>query len=150
MKGTVLYGPGDIRFEDPDDPKIAAPTYAVIRMAATCVCGSDLWPYRQGAGFRAKLCRATSGKRRFRTGPALHVHGLAASAEVGWSYAARVLRSRSPEQEGVKDRQGWMVWHAAFGSKYSGTTQRAQSFHCRENRIRRCGEVGTKPNHFPA
>ena len=46
MRGTVLYGPGDIRFEDRDDPKIIEPADAVIRMAATCVCGSDLWPYR--------------------------------------------------------------------------------------------------------
>jgi threonine dehydrogenase-like Zn-dependent dehydrogenase len=46
MKGTVLYGPGDIRFEDREDPKIVEPTDAVIRMAVTCVCGSDLWPYR--------------------------------------------------------------------------------------------------------
>jgi threonine dehydrogenase-like Zn-dependent dehydrogenase len=46
MRGTVLYGPGDIRFEDCETPKIIEPTDAVIRMAATCVCGSDLWPYR--------------------------------------------------------------------------------------------------------
>lgn len=46
MRGAVLYGPGDIRFEDREDPKIIEPTDAVIRMAATCVCGSDLWPYR--------------------------------------------------------------------------------------------------------
>src|SRR3954451_20307842 len=46
MKGTVLYGPRDIRFEDLETPKVEAPTDAVIRIAATCVCGSDLWPYR--------------------------------------------------------------------------------------------------------
>src|SRR5436305_1060104 len=46
MRGTVLYGPGDIRFEDRETPRIEAPTDAVIRIAATCVCGSDLWPYR--------------------------------------------------------------------------------------------------------
>ena len=46
MKGTVLYGPGDIRFEDRDDPGIQEPTDAILRLAATCVCGSDLWPYR--------------------------------------------------------------------------------------------------------
>src|SRR6059058_4325603 len=46
MRGAVLYGPGDVRFEDRDDPKIVAPTDAIIRIAATCVCGSDLWPYR--------------------------------------------------------------------------------------------------------
>ena len=46
MKGTLLYGPGDIRFEEVPEPKIEKPTDAVIRIAATCVCGSDLWPYR--------------------------------------------------------------------------------------------------------
>jgi len=46
MKGTMLYGPGDIRFENVPDPKIEEPTDAIIRIAATCVCGSDLWPYR--------------------------------------------------------------------------------------------------------
>src|SRR6516165_4631697 len=46
MKGTVLYGPGDVRFENRETPKIVEPTDAVIRIAATCVCGSDLWPYR--------------------------------------------------------------------------------------------------------
>src|SRR6516164_2643322 len=46
MKGTVLYGSGDVRFEDCETPKIIEATDAVIRMTATCVCGSDLWPYR--------------------------------------------------------------------------------------------------------
>ncbi len=46
MRGTVLYRPGDIRFEDCETPKIVEPTDAVIRIAVTCVCGSDLWPYR--------------------------------------------------------------------------------------------------------
>src|SRR5436309_873741 len=46
MRGTMLYGPRDVRFEERDEPKIIKPTDAIIRMAATCVCGSDLWPYR--------------------------------------------------------------------------------------------------------
>jgi threonine dehydrogenase-like Zn-dependent dehydrogenase len=46
MRGAVLYGPRDVRFEERDDPKIIKPTDAVIRIAAACVCGSDLWPYR--------------------------------------------------------------------------------------------------------
>ena len=46
MRGTMLYGPHDIRFEERDEPKIVEPTDVIIRMAATCVCGSDLWPYR--------------------------------------------------------------------------------------------------------
>ena len=46
MRGAVLYSAGDLRFEERDAPTIIKPTDAVIRMAATCVCGSDLWPYR--------------------------------------------------------------------------------------------------------
>jgi threonine dehydrogenase-like Zn-dependent dehydrogenase len=46
MRGAVLHAPGDIRIEDRADPTIEKPTDAVIRLAATCVCGSDLWPYR--------------------------------------------------------------------------------------------------------
>jgi threonine dehydrogenase-like Zn-dependent dehydrogenase len=46
MRATVLYGPRDIRFEERETPRIVEPTDAVIRMAVTCVCGSDLWPYR--------------------------------------------------------------------------------------------------------
>lgn len=46
MRGTVLYGPGDIRFEDRETPRILQSTDAVLRIAVTCVCGSDLWPYR--------------------------------------------------------------------------------------------------------
>src|SRR5881275_3696706 len=46
MQGTMLYGPRDVRFEERPDPTIIEPTDAIIRMSATCVCGSDLWPYR--------------------------------------------------------------------------------------------------------
>ena len=46
MRGTVLYGPRDIRFEDREAPKIVGPTDAIVRISLTCVCGSDLWPYR--------------------------------------------------------------------------------------------------------
>ena len=46
MRGAVLYGPGDLRFEERDDPKIIEPTDAIITISGTCVCGSDLWPYR--------------------------------------------------------------------------------------------------------
>lgn len=46
MLGTILHAPRDIRFEERPDPTIVAPTDAVIRTVVTCVCGSDLWPYR--------------------------------------------------------------------------------------------------------
>jgi threonine dehydrogenase-like Zn-dependent dehydrogenase len=46
MRGAVLYGPRDVRFEERGVPAIIKPTDAIIRTSATCVCGSDLWPYR--------------------------------------------------------------------------------------------------------
>jgi threonine dehydrogenase-like Zn-dependent dehydrogenase len=46
MKGAVLYGPGDVRVEERPDPTIIEATDAILRLSATCVCGSDLWPYR--------------------------------------------------------------------------------------------------------
>ncbi|HIZ36963.1 MAG TPA: zinc-dependent alcohol dehydrogenase family protein [Candidatus Ruania gallistercoris] len=46
MRGVVMHGPGDVRVEEREDPQIEEPTDAVIRIAAACVCGSDLWPYR--------------------------------------------------------------------------------------------------------
>jgi threonine dehydrogenase-like Zn-dependent dehydrogenase len=42
MRGAVIYGPRDVRFEGRDDPTIIEPTDAIIRLSATCVCGSDL------------------------------------------------------------------------------------------------------------
>ncbi|MBB3524927.1 MULTISPECIES: zinc-dependent alcohol dehydrogenase family protein [Rhizobium] len=46
MLGTVLRAPGDIRCEEVAEPKIEKPTDAIIKLSASCVCGSDLWPYR--------------------------------------------------------------------------------------------------------
>ncbi|MCM4083134.1 zinc-dependent alcohol dehydrogenase family protein [Paractinoplanes hotanensis] len=46
MLGAVLHGPGDLRVQERKHPRILTPTDAVIRVTATCVCGSDLWPYR--------------------------------------------------------------------------------------------------------
>ncbi len=46
MRVAVLAAPGQVRVEERPEPKIQEPTDAVIRLAATCICGSDLWPYR--------------------------------------------------------------------------------------------------------
>src|SRR5919197_137922 len=46
MRGTVLYGRYDVRSEERHDPTIIETTDAIIRLPATCICGSDLWPYR--------------------------------------------------------------------------------------------------------
>src|SRR5215217_7082958 len=46
MRGAVIYAPRDVRLVERPDPMIIEPTDAIIRLSATCVCGSDLWPYR--------------------------------------------------------------------------------------------------------
>ena len=46
MQGAVIHGPRDVRAEELPMPEIVEPTDAIIRLSATCVCGSDLWSYR--------------------------------------------------------------------------------------------------------
>ncbi|MFK4850979.1 zinc-binding dehydrogenase [Microbacterium sp. ZW T6_19] len=46
MRGVVMHAPGDVRTEELDMPVIVEATDAIIRVTATCICGSDLWPYR--------------------------------------------------------------------------------------------------------
>ncbi len=46
MRAVVMHAPGDVRVEEIEAPVIVEPTDAIIRVTATCVCGSDLWPYR--------------------------------------------------------------------------------------------------------
>lgn len=46
MRATLLHGPGDVRVEQVPDPQVRRSHDAVVRVVATCVCGSDLWPYR--------------------------------------------------------------------------------------------------------
>ena len=46
MRATVLHRPRDIRCEEVAEPKIQFPTDAIVKPSATCICGSDLWPYR--------------------------------------------------------------------------------------------------------
>ncbi|MGO4689203.1 zinc-dependent alcohol dehydrogenase family protein [Glaciibacter sp. 2TAF33] len=46
MRGVIMYAPGDVRVEEREEPTILQPSDAIIRLTATCICGSDLWPYR--------------------------------------------------------------------------------------------------------
>lgn len=46
MRGVIMYAPGDVRVEDREMPSILEPTDAILRLSATCICGSDLWPFR--------------------------------------------------------------------------------------------------------
>ena len=46
MKATTIHGPFDVRLSEVPDPVIEAPTDAVVKIVAGCICGSDLWSYR--------------------------------------------------------------------------------------------------------
>ncbi|WP_454730235.1 zinc-binding dehydrogenase [Cellulosimicrobium protaetiae] len=46
MRATVIHAPYDVRVEQRDDPRLLAPTDAIVRVEVACVCGSDLWTYR--------------------------------------------------------------------------------------------------------
>jgi threonine dehydrogenase-like Zn-dependent dehydrogenase len=54
MKAAVLYGPRDLRVDEVPEPTVLTPTDAVVRITASCICGSDLWHYR---GFTDKRGR---------------------------------------------------------------------------------------------
>jgi threonine dehydrogenase-like Zn-dependent dehydrogenase len=42
MRATVIYGAGAVRVEKREKPTIQEPTNAIIKLAATCVCGSPV------------------------------------------------------------------------------------------------------------
>jgi threonine dehydrogenase-like Zn-dependent dehydrogenase len=46
MRQTVLYALRDVRVDEYAEPTILFPTDVIIQLSATCICGSDLWPYR--------------------------------------------------------------------------------------------------------
>jgi len=46
MRGAVMHAPGNVQVEEREDPKLLAPGDAILRLTATCICGSDLWPWR--------------------------------------------------------------------------------------------------------
>lgn len=46
MRAAVIHGAGDVRVEQVPDPVLSEPTDAIVRVGLTCICGSDLWPYR--------------------------------------------------------------------------------------------------------
>ncbi|HET6626833.1 MAG TPA: zinc-dependent alcohol dehydrogenase family protein [Nocardioidaceae bacterium] len=46
MRVATIHGPGDIRLEQRPAPTIESPAEAIVKVVASCVCGSDLWSYR--------------------------------------------------------------------------------------------------------
>ncbi len=60
MRATVMYQAGDVRVENVADPALREPTDAIVRITRSCICGSDLWPYRSMAPSRDAVAWATS------------------------------------------------------------------------------------------
>lgn len=46
MRAALLSSPREVTVADVADPVVVDPTDAVVDVVATCICGSDLWPYR--------------------------------------------------------------------------------------------------------
>ena len=46
MRAAIFNEPRSITAGDRPDPSIVEPTDAIVRVVLSCVCGSDLWPYR--------------------------------------------------------------------------------------------------------
>jgi threonine dehydrogenase-like Zn-dependent dehydrogenase len=46
MRGAVMHAAGDVEVVERPNPRLLVPTDAVIRLSATCICGSDMWPWR--------------------------------------------------------------------------------------------------------
>jgi len=46
MRATILYRAGDVRVENVADATLKQPTDALVRITRACICGSDLWPYK--------------------------------------------------------------------------------------------------------
>jgi threonine dehydrogenase-like Zn-dependent dehydrogenase len=51
MRATIMYGAGDVRVENVPDATLQLPTDAVVRVLRSCICGSDLHPYRNMPAF---------------------------------------------------------------------------------------------------
>jgi threonine dehydrogenase-like Zn-dependent dehydrogenase len=67
-----MHAPGDVRVENRPEPAILKPTDAIIRLSATCICGSDLWAYR-GFDLELPLDDAAAGYQAMHTRQAIKV-----------------------------------------------------------------------------
>lgn len=47
MRAVLHHGERDVRVETVPEPVLTEPTDALVRVTLSCICGSDLWPYRR-------------------------------------------------------------------------------------------------------
>jgi threonine dehydrogenase-like Zn-dependent dehydrogenase len=117
MKAAVLHGPGQISADQVPDPSIAAPTDAIVEITASCVCGSDLWPYRGVTQRRGRIGHEFIGVvqevgpdvRTVRPGqvviaPFMYSCGTCPNCRAGWTTSCLV-----GGDWGYPDRDGLLV-----------------------------------------
>ena len=78
MKSAVYIKAGQVGLVEMDHPQILDPDDAIIRIVRTCVCGSDLWSYRNE---QVKLGRMNSGHEAI--GIVEEVGGAVTTVKVG-------------------------------------------------------------------
>lgn len=49
MRATIMHQAGDVRIENVPDAAVTRASDAVVRVTHACICGSDLWPYKEMA-----------------------------------------------------------------------------------------------------
>ncbi len=87
MRGLVFHGPGDIRCERVADPRPDDERGAIVRVASTAICGSDLHLYHGtlpvdrpgftvGHEFVGEVVETGSGVARFHAGDRVLVSGV--------------------------------------------------------------------------
>lgn len=87
MRGLVFHGPGDVRCERVPDPRPGDARGAVVRVASTAICGSDLHLYHGtlsvdrpgfviGHEFVGEVVETGSSVSRFRAGDRVLVSGV--------------------------------------------------------------------------
>jgi len=47
MRASIMYSAGDVRIANIPDANVVDPGDAVVRIRRACICGSDLWPYKE-------------------------------------------------------------------------------------------------------
>jgi threonine dehydrogenase-like Zn-dependent dehydrogenase len=47
MRAALMHRAGDVRIENVPDARLIERTDALITITAACICGSDLWPYKE-------------------------------------------------------------------------------------------------------
>jgi glutathione-independent formaldehyde dehydrogenase len=55
MKAVVFQGPRNVSVEEVTDPRIEAPSDAIVRITTASICGSDLHPYEGRAPLDAGM-----------------------------------------------------------------------------------------------